>query len=112
MFQLSVQDIHPGAQAGEQRRGHSPVAAALVQAGNVADGYVNGMLAREQQTSTFLGNGIAIPHGTTDTRDQVLKTGVQVYQFPQGVVWGDGQVAYVAIGIAASSDEHWACCVS
>ncbi len=43
------------------------------------------MLAREQQTSTFLGNGIAIPHGTTDTRDQVLKTGVQVFQFPEGV---------------------------
>ncbi len=82
------------------------VAAALVSAGNVADGYVNGMLAREQQTSTFLGNGIAIPHGTTDTRDQVLKTGVQVFQFPQGVTWGEGQTAYVAIGIAASSDEH------
>lgn len=64
------------------------VAAALVQAGNVAEGYVNGMLAREQQTSTFLGNGIAIPHGTTDTRDQVLKTGVQVFQFPEGVTWG------------------------
>ena len=106
MFQLSVQDIHPGAQAGDKEEAIRQVAAALVQAGNVADGYVNGMLAREQQTSTFLGNGIAIPHGTTDTRDQVLKTGVQVYQFPQGVLWGDGQVAYVAIGIAASSDEH------
>ena len=106
MFQLSVQDIHPGAQAGDKEEAIRQVAAALVQAGNVADGYVNGMLAREQQTSTFLGNGIAIPHGTTDTRDQVLKTGVKVYQFPQGVLWGDGQVAYVAIGIAASSDEH------
>jgi phosphocarrier protein FPr len=49
------------------------------------------MLAREQQTSTFLGNGIAIPHGTTDTRDQVLKTGVQVYQFPQGVPGAKGR---------------------
>ena len=106
MFQLSVQDIHPGAQAGDKEEAIRQVAAALVQAGNVADGYVNGMLAREQQTSTFLGNGIAIPHGTTDTRDQVLKTGVKVYQFPQGVLWGEGQVAYVAIGIAASSDEH------
>mgnify|MGYP000662937638 FL=1 len=36
----------------------------------------------------------------------MLKTGVQVFQFPQGVIWGEGQVAYVAIGIAASSDEH------
>lgn len=106
MFQLSVQDIHPGQQAGNKEEAIRQIAAALVQAGNVAGGYVDGMLAREQQTSTFLGNGIAIPHGTTDTRDQVLKTGVQVYQFPQGVEWGDGQVAWVAIGIAASSDEH------
>ena len=106
MFQLSVQDIHPGEKAGDKEEAIRQVAAALVQAGNVAEGYVNGMLAREQQTSTFLGNGIAIPHGTTDTRDQVLKTGVQVFQFPEGVTWGDSQVAYVAIGIAASSDEH------
>ena len=106
MFQLSVQDIHPGEKAGDKEEAIRQVAAALVQAGNVAEGYVNGMLAREQQTSTVLGNGIAIPHGTTDTRDQVLKTGVQVFQFPEGVTWGDGQVAYVAIGIAASSDEH------
>lgn len=106
MFQLSVQDIHPGEQAGNKEEAILQIAAALAQAGNVAGGYVDGMLAREQQTSTFLGNGIAIPHGTTDTRDQVLKTGVQVFQFPQGVTWGEGQVAYVAIGIAASSDEH------
>ncbi|EEC0963929.1 fused PTS fructose transporter subunit IIA/HPr protein [Salmonella enterica subsp. enterica] len=106
MFQLSVQDIHPGEQAGNKEEAIRQIAAALAQAGNVADGYVDGMLVREQQTSTFLGNGIAIPHGTTDTRDQVLKTGVQVFQFPQGVTWGEGQVAYVAIGIAASSDEH------
>ncbi|MEB4674752.1 fused PTS fructose transporter subunit IIA/HPr protein [Enterobacteriaceae bacterium G50] len=106
MFQLSVQDIHPGQQAADKEEAIRQVASALVSAGNVAEGYVAGMLAREQQTSTFLGNGIAIPHGTTDTRDQVLKTGVQVYQFPQGVTWGEGQTAYVAIGIAASSDEH------
>lgn len=106
MFQLSAQDIHPGQQAGNKEEAIRQVASALVSAGNVAPGYLDGMLAREQQTSTFLGNGIAIPHGTTDTRDQVLKTGVQVYQFPQGVAWGEGQTAYVAIGIAASSDEH------
>ncbi|EOU9561347.1 fused PTS fructose transporter subunit IIA/HPr protein [Cronobacter dublinensis] len=106
MFQLSVQDIHPGAQAGNKEAAIRQVADALVNAGNVSAGYVDGMLAREQQTSTFLGNGIAIPHGTTDTRDQVLKTGVQVFQFPQGVAWGEDQIAYVAIGIAASSDEH------
>lgn len=106
MFQLSVQDIHPAAQAATKEDAIRQVADALVTAGNVAPGYVDGMLARELQTSTYLGNGIAIPHGTTDTRDKVLKTGVQVFQFPQGITWGEGQTAYVAIGIAASSDEH------
>lgn len=106
MFQLTVQDIHPGQRAANKEEAIRQIASALVEAGNVAEGYVEGMLAREGQTSTFLGNGIAIPHGTTDTRDKVLKTGVQVFQFPQGVAWGEGQTAYVAIGIAASSDEH------
>ena len=108
MFQLELQAIHTGAHAQNKEEAIRQVAAALTAAGNVAEGYVNGMLAREQQTSTFLGNGIAIPHGTTDTRDLVLKTGVQVFQFPQGVTWGDDQIAYVAIGIAAKSDEHLA----
>ncbi|MDI9276625.1 fused PTS fructose transporter subunit IIA/HPr protein [Pantoea sp. EABMAA-21] len=108
MFQLDVQAIHTGASAQNKEEAIRQIAAALTAAGNVSEGYVNGMLAREQQTTTFLGNGIAIPHGTTDTRDMVLKTGVQVYQFPQGVEWGDGQTAYVAIGIAAKSDEHLA----
>lgn len=108
MLQLELQAIHTAASALNKEDAIRQVAAALTAAGNVADGYINGMLAREQQTSTFLGNGIAIPHGTTDTRDQVLKTGVQVFQFPQGIAWGEDQTAYVVIGIAAKSDEHLA----
>ncbi|POW59724.1 bifunctional PTS fructose transporter subunit IIA/HPr protein [Candidatus Pantoea alvi] len=108
MFQLELQAIHTGASAQNKEEAIRQVAAALTAAGNVAEGYVDGMLAREQQTSTFLGNGIAIPHGTTDTRDLVQKTGVQVFQFPQGVAWGEDQTAFVAIGIAAKSDEHLA----
>lgn len=108
MFQLDVKAIHTAASASDKTDAIRQVAAALAAAGNVSDAYVNGMLAREQQTSTFLGNGIAIPHGTTDTRDLVLNTGVQVFQFPQGIQWGEGQTAYVVIGIAAKSDEHLA----
>ena len=101
MFQLSTQDIHLAAQADSKKEAITQVAAALTQAGCVAAAYVDGMLAREQQTSTYLGNGIAIPHGTTDTRDLVLNTGVQVFQFPQGIAWGEDQTAYIVIGIAA-----------
>jgi phosphocarrier protein FPr len=108
MFQLTEQDIHLSAAASGKQEAIRQVAAALTSAGCVSAAYVDGMLQRELQTSTYLGNGIAIPHGTTDTRDLVLNTGVQVFQFPQGIEWGEGQTAYVVIGIAARSDEHLA----
>ncbi len=106
MFQLSQQDIHIAANADNKLDAIKQVASALTTKGCVDAGYVDGMLQREQQTSTYLGNGIAIPHGTIDTRHLVKKTGIQVFQFPKGIDWGDGQLAYVVIGIAASSDEH------
>lgn len=108
MFNLSVQDVHLAATADSKDEAIKQVATALAEAGYVKEGYVLGMLARENQAPTFLGNGIAIPHGTTQTRDQVIKTGVAVFQFPQGVDWGDGQIAYIVIGIAALSNEHLA----
>ncbi|MBG6244840.1 bifunctional PTS fructose transporter subunit IIA/HPr protein [Candidatus Symbiopectobacterium sp. 'North America'] len=107
MFQLSQQDIHMGAAASDKQDAIQLVAAALAAARCVSPAYVDGMLQRELQTSTYLGNGIAIPHGTTDTRDLVLKTGVQVFQFPQGIAWGE-DTAYVVLGIAAHADEHLA----
>ena len=108
MLELSESNIHLNANAADKQQAIEIAASALVQADNVENGYLQGMLAREQQTSTFLGNGIAIPHGTLDTRSMVKKTGVQVFQFPQGIEWGEGNVAYVVIGIAARSDEHLA----
>ena len=106
MLELSESNIHLNANAADKQQAIEMAATALVQADNVENGYLQGMLARELQTSTFLGNGIAIPHGTLDTRSMVKKTGVQVFQFPQGVEWGEGNIAYVVIGIAARSDEH------
>ncbi|MFZ7135137.1 fused PTS fructose transporter subunit IIA/HPr protein [Avibacterium avium] len=106
MLNLSEKNIHLSAQAENKQQAIELVAQALEQAGNVEAGYLAGMLARETQTSTFLGNGIAIPHGTLETRPMVKETGVQVFQFPQGIEWGDGNKAYVVIGIAARSDEH------
>ena len=108
MLELSESNIHLNANAADKQQAIEMAASALVQADNVENGYLQGMLARELQTSTFLGNGIAIPHGTLDTRSMVKKTGVQVFQFPQGIEWGEGNIAYVVIGIAARSDEHLA----
>ncbi|GAA5233254.1 phosphoenolpyruvate--protein phosphotransferase [Verticiella sediminum] len=74
--------------------------------GLVREGYLKGLQAREAQGVTYLGQGIAIPHGTPETRELVERTGVRLLQFPDGVDWGQGQMVYLAIGIAARSDEH------
>ncbi|EJD6046550.1 fused PTS fructose transporter subunit IIA/HPr protein [Providencia rettgeri] len=106
MFNLPISDIHLAAAASDKKNAIEQVAKALENAGYAKSGYAQGMLNRETQAPTFLGNGIAIPHGTTQTRDQVLKTGFAVFQFPNGIDWGDNQTAYIVIGIAAQSNEH------
>ncbi|MCG2836307.1 fused PTS fructose transporter subunit IIA/HPr protein [Photobacterium sp. WH77] len=106
MLSLTQQDIVLNQSARDKTAAISALASELTQQGLVSEGYVKGMLAREAQNSTFLGSGIAIPHGTTDTRDLVQQTGVKIHHYPQGVNWGDGNTVYLAIGIAAKSDEH------
>jgi len=79
----------------------------LVNSGCVLPEYVDGMLKRETTMSTYLGSGVAIPHGVYENKDHVLQTGISVLQLPQGVEWDeDGESVYLVIGIAASSDEH------
>ena len=78
----------------------------LVAAGCVAPAYVDGMLRRERSMSTFLGAGIAIPHGTFGDLPLVLHTGISVLQLPEGVDWEPGERVQLVIAIAARSDEH------
>ncbi|MBF8745699.1 phosphoenolpyruvate--protein phosphotransferase [Pseudomonas monteilii] len=106
MLELAKEQIAMGQSATDKAEALRLMAARLVADGLVADGYLEGLQAREAQGSTFLGQGIAIPHGTPQTRDLVYATGVRLLQFPEGVDWGDGQIVYLAIGIAARSDEH------
>ncbi|HHF0508658.1 TPA: fused PTS fructose transporter subunit IIA/HPr protein [Vibrio antiquarius] len=106
MLKLNKNDITLSQSATDKFAAIKNIAQSLTDKGLVEQGYVEGMLNRENQNSTFLGNGIAIPHGTTDTRSMVKTTGVAVHHFPQGVDWGDGNTVFVAIGIAAKSDEH------
>lgn len=106
MLELAVEQIAMGLRAASKAEALALLADRLVGDGLVAEGYLAGLQAREAQGSTFLGQGIAIPHGTPQTRDLVFATGVRLLQFPEGVDWGDGQVVYLAIGIAARSDEH------
>ncbi|MDO5534239.1 MAG: PTS mannitol transporter subunit IICBA [Propionibacteriaceae bacterium] len=77
----------------------------LVAIGAAEEGYIAGMLEREGQVSTFMGNGVAIPHGTNESRGHIQRTALGFLQFPDGIDW-NGKTAYVAIPIASNSDEH------
>ncbi|SFB00736.1 PTS system D-mannitol-specific IIA component, Fru family (TC 4.A.2.1.2) [Lentibacillus halodurans] len=77
----------------------------LAQNGYVQDVYIDKMLEREDVTSTFMGNYVAIPHGTEDAKTSVLETGISVVTVPEGVDF-DGNTVKVLIGIAGKGDEH------
>lgn len=80
----------------------------LVEAGHVTPSYIDGMLAREQTMSTYIGNGVAIPHGQFENKESIHSTGISVVQYPKGIVWDadEGETAYLVVGIAATADEH------
>jgi PTS system mannitol-specific IIA component len=79
--------------------------AALIEAGAVDPSYVDAMLERENSVSTFVGEGVAIPHGTLAGKDAVKDDAIVVLRFPAGVDW-DGNDVSVAVGIAAKGNGH------
>jgi len=102
---LTTESVEVGATAVDQAEAIDRVGALLVAQGFVTEAYVTAMHAREAIVSTYLGNGIALPHGTNEAQDAILRTGLAVVQFPAGVPWGD-EPARLVIGLAATSDEH------
>lgn len=85
---------------------------AIIRAGNllfnngyVGYEYINSMLEREKRISTYIGYGVAMPHGTEFGKEQVKKAGIVVLQYPEGINFG-GQKAYLLIAIAAKGEEH------
>lgn len=78
----------------------------LVNNGYVDAGYIDKMFEREEMASTFMGNSLAIPHGTEDAKANVIETGVSVVTVPEGVDFGSGNIAKILIGIAGKNNEH------
>ncbi|WP_172370896.1 PTS sugar transporter subunit IIA [Sporosarcina jiandibaonis] len=78
----------------------------LVDRGYVEPAYIEKMLEREEMASTFMGNSVAIPHGTDDAKTEVKNSGLAIIQVPEGVDFGDGNIVKLIIGIAGKGDEH------
>ncbi|WP_273853835.1 PTS sugar transporter subunit IIA [Guptibacillus spartinae] len=78
----------------------------LVDNGYVDESYLEQMQEREKITTTYMGNSVAIPHGTEDAKKAVKHSGLSIIQLREGVNFGDGNIAKIIIGIAGKDNEH------
>ncbi|HEY3330419.1 MAG TPA: phosphoenolpyruvate--protein phosphotransferase [Capsulimonadaceae bacterium] len=106
MLTITKQEIELNAHVSSKEEAIRAVGAILVNAGYIDPAYIESMLGRETQANTFLGCGVAIPHGMPKDRGLIHKTGVAVLQVPSGVTWSGTDKATLVVGIAAQSDEH------
>ena len=81
------------------------VGALLVSTGAVTNEYVSAMFARESSVSTYMGNLLAIPHGTNESKDDVIRSAISVVRYDDTIYWGGNPVRFV-IGIAGKGDSH------
>lgn len=82
------------------------VGTVLIDRGNVGSHYIEEMKERERVFSTYLGNGVALPHGMNAKSDQIKKAGISIAQYPQGITFADGQKAYILIAIAGKGEKQ------
>lgn len=108
LFKLGAENIFLGRKAATKEEAIRFAGEQLVKGGYVEPEYVQAMLDREKLTPTYLGESIAVPHGTVEAKDRVLKTGVVFCQYPEGVRFGEEEddIARTVIGIAARNNEH------
>ncbi|OOF60246.1 PTS mannitol transporter subunit IICBA [Rodentibacter myodis] len=107
-FTLKPEQIFLGLTAENKDQAIRFAGEQLVKAGFVEPSYVDAMFEREKLVSTYLGEGVAVPHGTVEAKDAVLKTGIVVCQYPSGVRFNDEEdgIAKLVVGIAAKNNEH------
>ena len=108
VFELAAKNIHLGLKANNKQEAIQFAGEQLVKLGYAEPAYIEGMFAREELVSTYLGESIAVPHGTIEAKESVIKTGIVVCQYPEGILFGDEEddIAKLVIGIAAKNDEH------
>ncbi|TFC87964.1 PTS mannitol transporter subunit IIA [Cryobacterium sinapicolor] len=77
----------------------------LVEAGAVSDDYIDAMCDREASVSTYMGNFLAIPHGTNDARESIVRSALSLVRYAEPIDWNGQQVRFV-VGIAGRGNEH------
>ena len=78
----------------------------FVRCGDATPRYVEAMQRKEQEFNTCISEGIALPHGSSEVRDEVVRSAVVMVQMPKGVDWGNGRIVYLAFGLAGRGDKQ------
>ncbi|MET3559648.1 phosphocarrier protein FPr/phosphocarrier protein [Bartonella japonica] len=107
---LSIRSVLLAASFDHKNDAIHAAAELLVQVGAIDKCYLESMLKREAITNTWLGNGIAIPHGMVESCDLIIRDAIAVIQIPAGVEWWNGNKARLVIAIAASPDRYIEIC--
>ena len=102
---LTLQGIRTGLAPVGKEEAIRAAGALLAACGYVDGEYAEAMVARERVATTYLGMGIAIPHGTAEAKSRIRRSGIVVMQYPEGVDFGEER-AQLVIGIAGAGDEH------
>jgi len=108
VFELKEENIFLGLKASNKLEAIKFAGEQLVKLGYAEPAYIDGMFEREKLVTTYLGESIAVPHGTIEAKESVIKTGIVVCQYTDGILFGDDEddIAKLVIGIAAKNDEH------
>ena len=103
---LSAKTIRVGAAFATKEEAIRACGQLLLAAGHIEAAYIDKMVERDCLSTTYVGNNVAVPHGTKDARAFIKNTGVAIIQVPAGVDFGAGNIAHILVGIAALGDEH------
>lgn len=106
MLTISEDDIFLGCKASSRNEALKIAADSLQKSGYVHPGFYLALLEREKSLSTYIGSGVAMPHCAKEYVQLIDKTGFQIFQFPDGINWGGGKIAFLVVAVAARKDEH------
>ena len=105
MTVFTLDHIRLQLEAKDKREAIGQVGEILVRMGHVEEAFIQEMHLREQMLSTYIGNGIAIPHGVDGDSKHILKSGIAIAQYPKGIDFGDGDIAYLLIAVVGHHSE-------
>ena len=103
---ITQDNLHLSCRAKNKAEVLAMIGADFKARGYVSEDCVAFLAERERQVSTFLGNGITLPHLPKSATNIIVKTGVEIYQFPDGVIWDRNNVMFIAIVVIAKESEH------